>query len=419
MPWVLNDIDFFLSFNEVQVRFVDFEGRISIIYSDRIILDTHAPTDGTLTATAGHAQVSLSWSDFSDAKSGIKNYKLVFSTGTYPSSCAAGIEIYSGTGTSFIHTGRTNGIPYYYRLCAIDNAENISAGATASATPNPMDSDGDGYKNDVDCNDNDNTIYPGAIEICDNKDNDCDGQTDEGLSTDADSDGHYALGSCLAPADDCDDSNGSFWDGNTCVSESPVTVPDNDSNVTVTFPNVQSGGRTTIDRVECSGVPQGIYIPDTNPVCVQIETTATWSGYVEVCIPYDDTDCANQNPGNPEGQEDCERQLHIIRCDETNLCEQLETNSHDVANNIICAYTDHFSLFIVGRLSGWMGDINKDGQVDISDVILELRIALCLDYCNEAPPACSDINADGQVDISDVILTLRFALELDGKRACT
>jgi hypothetical protein len=53
--------------------------------------------------------------------------------------------------------------------------------------------------------------------------------------------------------------------------------------------------------------------------------------------------------------------------------------------------------------------------VDISDVILDLRIALELDPV----VACSNINGDATVDISDVILTLRMALGLDPKQPCT
>lgn len=52
-----------------------------------------------------------------------------------------------------------------------------------------------------DCHDDDNTIYPGATEICDGKDNDCDGATDEGVITvwykDSDNDG-YSDGTTLA-----------------------------------------------------------------------------------------------------------------------------------------------------------------------------------------------------------------------------
>jgi hypothetical protein len=62
----------------------------------------------------------------------------------------------------------------------------------------------------------------------------------------------------------------------------------------------------------------------------------------------------------------------------------------------------------------WLGDINCDTFVDISDVILVLRIALQLDPLKP----CSNINGDTTVDISDVILTLRMALGLDDKVPC-
>jgi len=44
------------------------------------------------------------------------------------------------------------------------------------------DIDGDTYNNDADCNDFDLAINPGAIEVCDNKDNDCDTNIDESLT---------------------------------------------------------------------------------------------------------------------------------------------------------------------------------------------------------------------------------------------
>ena len=44
----------------------------------------------------------------------------------------------------------------------------------------PPDDDGDGVNQNDDCDDGDGTVYPGAPEICDFKDNDCDGNTDDG-----------------------------------------------------------------------------------------------------------------------------------------------------------------------------------------------------------------------------------------------
>lgn len=57
------------------------------------------------------------------------------------------------------------------------------------------DNDNDGYSNLEDCNDSDATIFPGASEICDSKDNNCDGIIPN-IEFDLDEDGYLSCEEC-------------------------------------------------------------------------------------------------------------------------------------------------------------------------------------------------------------------------------
>ena len=93
------------------------------------------------------------------------------------------------------------------------------------------DADSDGFLSSDDCDDANPTVYPGAPELCDGVDNDCNGMTDDGIQfytyyADADRDGFGGvaadtLSTCLTTAPngfaanrlDCDDMNGAIHPG--------------------------------------------------------------------------------------------------------------------------------------------------------------------------------------------------------------
>jgi large repetitive protein len=105
------------------------------------------------------------------------------------------------------------------------------------------DADGDGYLSDEDCEDDDPTIHPGADELCDGFDNNCNGQSDEEVTetfyADADGDGFgndgISVQDCVAPTgfvsngSDCDDAFAQTYPS----AEEICDDLDNDCNGTV------------------------------------------------------------------------------------------------------------------------------------------------------------------------------------------
>ena len=112
----------------------------------------------------------------------------------------------------------------------------------------PFDADGDGFTGLEDCNDDDGLIFPGADELCDGVDNNCDDVIDEGTAVDVtawyvdgdgdgygDSAGEAAL-ACeagtgqVADNTDCDDANGDVNPGATEVCDDADIDEDCDGN---------------------------------------------------------------------------------------------------------------------------------------------------------------------------------------------
>lgn len=99
---------------------------------------------------------------------------------------------------------------------------------TDTGTLPPEDADADGYPVGEDCDDTNDRVYPDALELCDELDNDCDLAIDEGVQTryfvDADADGFgdadgESVMACDVPPghanydDDCDDTDPSIHPG--------------------------------------------------------------------------------------------------------------------------------------------------------------------------------------------------------------
>jgi len=93
----------------------------------------------------------------------------------------------------------------------VDNCPN-------DANPGQEDADSDGYGAACDCIDTDDTTYPGATELCDGVDNDCDSSTDEGAEAACDDSNVCTDDSCTAGACVHSNNTASCDDGDACTT---------------------------------------------------------------------------------------------------------------------------------------------------------------------------------------------------------
>ncbi|MCB9743499.1 MAG: putative metal-binding motif-containing protein [Alphaproteobacteria bacterium] len=146
-----------------------------------------------------------------------------------------------------------------------------------------VDADGDGVPASEDCDDDNAGVYPGAVELCDGWDNNCDGAVDEGVTitayADVDGDGYgdeeTATEVCALEAGqvgqggDCDDSDAAY---NPAAAEDDCSDP-NDYNCDGSVGYADNDGDGFAACEECDDAN-----PYVNP------------GAAEVCNDVDD-DC--------------------------------------------------------------------------------------------------------------------------------
>lgn len=134
---------------------------------------------------------------------------------------------------------------------------------TPSPTPTPtptlppgVDQDNDGSALEFDCDDTDPTRYPGAPELCDGLDNDCNSFVDDSLETstfyaDQDDDGYGDPGKVLVQ---CPEPDGYVLTTGDCDDEDPNIHPD----AAELCNDVDDNCDDSIDETE------GLYYPDTD-----------------------------------------------------------------------------------------------------------------------------------------------------------
>lgn len=249
--------------------------------------------------------------------------------------------------------------------------------------------------NNTDCDDGNQNVNPGATELCNAIDDDCNGQVDDGLIfvdyyDDSDNDGY---GDSSTVTNDCSQPSGTVTDATDCDDSNPAINPGENEIC------------NTIDD-DCNGqVDDGLsfvdYYEDNDGdsygnSSVSINSCSLPPGYVT-----DATDCNDLNQAINPGQ--------------TELCNNIDDNCNGQIDDGL-SYVDYFS--------DSDGDSFGDPNISINDCAQPPNTVTNSNDCNDADPninpnateVCNGIDddCDGFVDESSNNNTPQWYYDSDG-----
>jgi len=318
--------------------------------------DTDSSTDNKFTSGSGKtSKVKKFYYDGDGDRYGLANDYQTYAFGRYRALEAGDCS-----------DNNVNANPNAAEIC--DNVDNNCDGQTDenNVCGVGVDSDEDGFASflygGLDCNDNNSNINPDEEEICDNVDNNCNGQKDEGVTTtyylDADEDG---FGDVDATTEACSAPNGYVEDDNDCSDNNDDVKPGVEEICNLVDDNcngtVNEGSVCVVPAAPTPAITQ----PTTQPPA-QSEPVSTPSEPSNPVVTVPTGDVVVEEPATEE--------LVVEIPEETAPAEKPAAVKGDFTEDGKVDYDDFFKFADYFGTNNEEYDLDNDGDVDYDDFFL-------------------------------------------------